>query len=139
MTTIQTVKNDINEWRHIRRQLPLFEDLNKKYQKRISVLKNIHLDNSEREVKRLEGICSAFKLKDLHERDRLLYQKYQPYIDRLMPIDRIIFAFFIDNESYASIAKDIGFSEVGVRKRVEKAYNKISNMIIEEQKSGRSI
>ena len=130
--TSQTVKNDIKEWRRVLRQISLLEGVSDKYKRRIEGLKKIKTENSEREVKRLEDICGTFRLKELKERQEAFLSKYQTYIDKLAPIDRLIIKSYISGASYSEISQDLGYSEVGVRKRIEKAYKKLELVLTKE-------
>lgn len=127
--TSQSVKNDIKEWRRIFRQISLLEGVSGKYKKRIEALKRIKTENSEREIERLEDICGTFKLKELKERQEIFVNKYQVYIDKLVPIDRLIIKGFVAGASYSEMSQDLGYSEVGIRKRIEKAYKKLETMM----------
>ena len=127
--TSQTVKNDIKEWRCVLRQISLLEGVSDKYKRRIEGLKKIKTENSEREVKRLEDICDTFKLKELKGRQEAFLSKYQTYIDKLAPIDRLIIKSYISGASYSEMSQDLGYSEVGIRKRIEKAYKKLETMM----------
>ena len=128
--TSQNVKNDIKEWRRIFRQISLLEGVSGKYKKRIEALKRIKTENSEREIERLEDICGTFKLKELKERQGAFVNKYQVYIDKLVPIDRLIIKGFVAGASYSEMSQDLGYSEVGIRKRIEKAYKKLETMML---------
>lgn len=128
--TSQSVKNDIKEWRRVFRQISLLEGVSGKYKKRIEALKRIKTENSEREIERLEDICGTFKLKELKERQEIFVSKYQVYIDKLVPIDRLIIKGFVAGASYSEMSQDLGYSEVGIRKRIANAYKKLETMML---------
>ena len=130
--TSQSVKNDIKEWRRIFRQISLLEGVSGKYKKRIEALKRIKTENSEREIERLQAACEGFRLKELKEREKVFRGKYQSYIDKLSPIDRLIINSYVSGASQSEISQDLGYSEIGIRKRLGKIYKKLEVALTKE-------
>ena len=123
---MEEVKREIKEWRVALYQISMFEGVSEKYRKRIEGLKHIKTRNAEREIARLEGICDGFRLKELRERESAFRERYQPYIDKLAPVEGLIIKGFVSGATYSEISQDLGYSEVGVRKRLDKIYKKLA-------------
>ena len=126
---MQKVKKEIKEWRATLYQISMFEGVSEKYRKRIDGLKHIKTRNAEREIARLEGICDSFRLKELRERESAFRERYQPYIDKLAPVEGPIIKGFVSGATYSEISQDMGYSEVGIRKRLDRIYIKLASAL----------
>ena len=126
---MEEVKREIKEWRAALYQISMFEGVSEKYRKRIEGLKHIKTRNAEREIARLEGICDSFRLKELRERESAFRERYQPYIDKLAPVEGLIIKDFVSGASQSEISQDLGYSEVGIRKRLDRIYKKLASAL----------
>ena len=126
---MQKVNKEIKEWRATLYQISMFEGVSEKYRKRIDGLKHIKTRNAEREIARLEGICDSFRLKELRERESAFRERYQPYIDKLAPVEGLIIKGFVSGATYSEISQDMGYSEVGIRKRLDRIYIKLASAL----------
>ena len=126
---MEEVKREIKEWRATLYQISMFEGVSEKYRKRIEGLKHIKTRNAEREIARLEGICDSFRLKELRERESAFRERYQPYIDKLAPVEGLIIKDFVSGASQSEISQDLGYSEVGIRKRLDRIYKKLASAL----------
>lgn len=101
----------------------------------LELLRGMIADNEKRGVSVPERLrCYAEFLSNRLE-------NYKSAIDKLGDIDRsIAFAVFISGKTYAEIADSLGYSEIGVRKKVNRIYECICSLLtmydIQKAKSG---
>lgn len=120
------VKKDIRRLRAVKRQITLLEGARDKYDRRILALMRAGTDTAEREAEKLRRIRNGLKIPELKAEEERLLQTYEPVMEKLSPVDHMVLEQFIDGATHQEIAIDLGYSEVGVRKRLDRVYKKIA-------------
>lgn len=120
------VNQDIKRLRRIRQELDVLVSVKEKHEKKIRILSRMGTDAAEREIRRLSDFINDLKIPQLAKEKEELEEIYLPKIRSLPPLDHLIIEGFLDGGTYSKIALDLGYSEVGVRKRLSKIYCKLN-------------
>lgn len=100
----------------------------------------VKLFRVKRELRRIKQLSHAIeaerkkhgssqRLENITSEREALTGVYMPAIDRLEPVDKSIILSFIKGESHADIGARLGYSEVGIRRRCERAFEQIASDI----------
>ncbi len=127
----EKIKKDLRTLRKITHSIEVALACKKNHENRIEYLKQSK-QTPERvaEIKRLEMILSNLHIEDAIRKASVLEEVYVSAIDKLEPLDKtIIIDGYINGKAYWKIGRDIGYTEAGIRKRLEKAIDKLSDIL----------
>ena len=125
------IKKDLRTLRKITHSIDVSLACKTNHEKRIEYLKQ-STQTPERvaEIKRLEDILSNLHIEDSIKKANALESVYVSAIDKLEPLDKtIIIDGYINGKAYWKIGRDIGYTEAGIRKRLEKIMDKLSELL----------
>lgn len=127
----EKIKKDLRTLRKITHSIEVALACKMNHENRIEYLKQSK-QTPERvaEIKRLETILSNLHIEDAIRKASVLEEVYVSAIDKLEPLDKtIIIDGYINGKAYWKIGRDIGYTEAGIRKRLEKAIDKLSDIL----------
>ena len=104
----------------------MLASVKEKHEKKIRILGRVGTDAAEREIRHLSDFVNGLKIPQLTKEKNELEEIYLSRIKALSPLDHLIIEGFLDGGTYSKIALDLGYSEVGVRKRLSKIYCKLN-------------
>lgn len=124
------VRDDLRRLRKITHSIEAEMRSKELNEKRLELLKR-NEDKNKDEIAKIEGILRCIRLEEHIARASELEQRYMDAINALEePLDRaIILRGYVNGEAYWKIARDIGYTEDGIKKRVKKIIDKIAKML----------
>ena len=119
------IKKELRALRKINKSIEASFRMRSKYEKRLNYLKN---NLQAKEAERVQTLLAGLKIDEQIIRATEMEAKYMTIIDKLEPIDRtIIIDACINGKTYLAIGMDVGYSEEGVRKRIDRICYKIAD------------
>ena len=119
------IKKELRSLRKINKSIEASFRMRSKYEKRLNYLKN---NLQAKEAERVQTLLAGLKIDEQIIRATEMEAKYMTIIDKLEPIDRtIIIDACINGKTYLAIGMDVGYSEEGVRKRIDRICYKIAD------------
>lgn len=125
------IKKDLRTLRKITHNIEVSMTCKVNHEKRLEYLRQCkQTSESIEEIKKLEGILSNLHIEDYIKKATALEETYMSAIEKLEPLDKtIIIDGYINGKAYWKIGRDIGYTEAGIRKRLEKAIDKIATIL----------
>lgn len=128
---INTVKRDL---RQLRKTLHIIEALKMsqhRYLQRIEALSRlVQTDKIKEQISTTKKVMSLMKLEDYVKDATEIESKYMSAINQLDPLDRVIILDnLVNGLPYWKIGLNLGYSEDGIKKRVNKAVRKLATMM----------
>ena len=82
------------------------------------------------EAQKIRKNLASLRIDDIIKEATTLESLYMETISKLEPLDRtIILDGYINGKAYRKIGRDIGYTEVGIQKRVNKIIEILANLI----------
>lgn len=123
MVDIEIIKRDLRQLRLVTHSIEAFMTMKDKHEKRLEYLSGQEVDE---EKKRIEELLKRIDIQGYIVRATSLEEKYMAAIDKLDPLDKkIIVDGYINGRAYFKIGRDIGYTEAGIRKRLDKIFKQI--------------
>lgn len=124
---IDTVKKDLRQLRKISHSIEALLTMKEKHERRLAFLsERSYSPEVEEEKRRIQNLLKGLDLQGYIRRATALEEKYMAAIDKLEPLDKkIIIDGYINGKAYYKIGRDIGYTEAGIRKRIEKIIKQI--------------
>ncbi|MBQ4584838.1 MAG: sigma-70 family RNA polymerase sigma factor [Clostridia bacterium] len=131
MNNLDKVKNDLRSMRKNAHVINGLYNLQKTYEKRISLLEKLERGERVRQaILREKQSLDEVDVLGYIKESRDLEAKYQRAINSLDPVDKtIIIESFINGVAYWKIGNQLGFTSEGIRKRIQRALTKIARMV----------
>lgn len=131
MNNLDKVKNDLRSMRKNAHVINGLYNLQKTYEKRISLLEKLERGERVRQaILREKQSLDEVDVLGYIKESRDLEAKYQRAINSLDPVDKtIIIESFINGVAYWKIGNRLGFTSEGIRKRIQRALTKIARMV----------
>lgn len=131
MNNLDKVKNDLRSMRKNAHLINGLYNLQKTYEKRISLLEKLERGERVRQaILREKQSLDEVDVLGYIKESRDLEAKYQRAINSLDPVDKtIIIESFINGVAYWKIGNQLGFTSEGIRKRIQRALTKIARMV----------
>ena len=128
---INTVKNDL---RQLRKTLHIIEALKmsqERYIQRIEALSRlVQTDKIKEQINTTKKVMSLMRLEDYVKDATEIEAKYMASINQLDPLDRVIILDnLVNGLPYWKIGLNLGYSEDGIKKRINKAVRKLASMM----------
>lgn len=127
----EKIKNDLRTLRKITHSIEVAMACKQNHERRLEVLRKAKptKENTE-EIKKLESVLGSLHIEESIKRATALEAVYMEAIDKLEGFDKIIIIDgYINGKAYWKIGRDIGYTEAGIRKRLEKAIDKLASLL----------
>lgn len=127
----EKVKSDLRRLRKITHSITIAMECKQNHERRLEVLRNGRkTQETIEEIKKLEEVLGSLHIEENIKKATALESLYMEAIDKLEGFDKIIIIDgYINGKAYWKIGRDIGYTEVGIRKRVEKAIEKLASLL----------
>lgn len=127
MVDIEIIKRDLRQLRKVTRSIEAFMTMKDKHEKRLEYLSGLPPSKEvDEEKKRIDELLKRIDIQGYIVRATSLEEKYMAAIDKLDPLDKkIIVDGYINGRAYFKIGRDIGYTEAGIRKRLDKIFKQI--------------
>ena len=125
------VKSDLRRLRKITHSITVALECKQNHERRLEVLRNgRQTQEVAEEIKKLEEVLGSLHIEENIKKATALESLYMEAIDKLEGFDKIIIIDgYINGKAYWKIGRDIGYTEAGIRKRVEKAIEKLASLL----------
>lgn len=127
----EKVKKDLRRLRKLTHSIDVLLRVEEMHGLRISYLeRNATTNGNVRKAERIRNALSSLRISESIEEATALEELYIGAISKLEPIDRtIILESYINGKTYRNIGEDIGYTEAGVQKRVNRIIETIATLI----------
>ena len=128
---IAKIKKDLRRLRKITHSVEVALQVKERHERRLSYLEREKpsRENIE-EAQKIRKNLAFLRIDDIIKEATTLESLYMETISKLEPLDRtIILDGYINGKAYWKIGRDIGYTEVGIQKRVNKIIEILANLI----------
>lgn len=132
---IATLKKDLRQLKKTIHIIEALKNAQERYLKRIQSLENlVQTDRIKEQIETTKKIMSLMNL-DLYIKEASeIEERYMQYINQLEPIDKaIILDNLVNGLPYWKIGMKLGYSEDGIRKKVDKIARQLVTLINKNQ------
>lgn len=127
---ILKIKKDLRRLRKITHSVEVTLRVKEQYERRLAYLEERHPKENRQEANNIRKNLSTLKIDESIREATALESLYMDVISKLEPLDRtIILDAYINGKAYWKIGRDIGYTEVGIQKRVKKIIETLSSMV----------
>lgn len=128
---VERVKKDLRQLRKITHSIEVSLQVKERHEKRLELLKSVeNTPELTENIESIEEVLSTLNIEESINRAMALESKYIEAIKKLEPLDRaIILDGYINGTAYWKIGRNIGYSEAGVKKRVNKIIGQIARLL----------
>lgn len=125
---IESIKRDLRQLRKVTHSIEALMTMKDKHEKRLEYLSGLPPSETvEEEKQKITSLLSGIEIQRYISKATELEEKYMAAINKLEPLDKkIIVDGYINGKAYWKISKEIGYSEAGVYKRLNKIISQIS-------------
>lgn len=122
METTEKIKRDLRLLRKITHSIEVSLTVEKRHKERLEVLqKQQQTEEVKQNIADIEAVLATLDTAKYIQRATELESRYIEAINKLDPLDKtIILDGYVNGKAYWKIGRDIGYTEVGVQKRVNK-------------------
>lgn len=122
METTEKIKRDLRLLRKITHSIEVSLTVEKRHKERLEILrKQEQTDEVRQNIADIEAVLASLDTAKYIQRATELESRYIEAINKLDPLDKtIILDGYVNGKAYWKIGRDIGYTEVGVQKRVNK-------------------
>lgn len=122
METTEKIKRDLRLLRKITHSIEVSLTVEKRHKERLEILrKQEQTDEVRQNIADIEAVLATLDTAKYIQRATELESRYIEAINRLDPLDKtIILDGYVNGKAYWKIGRDIGYTEVGIQKRVNK-------------------
>lgn len=122
METTERIKRDLRLLRKITHSIEVSLTVEKRHKERLEVLqKQQQTEEVKQNIADIEAVLATLDTAKYIQRATELESRYIEAINKLDPLDKtIILDGYVNGKAYWKIGRDIGYTEVGVQKRVNK-------------------
>ncbi len=101
-----------------------------RHEKRLAILQQKSTQEFEEEISKIKQVLSTLKIEESIKKATALELKYSEAISKLDSLDKVIILDgYINGKAYWKIGRDIGYTEVGVQKRIKKIFEKLAILL----------
>ena len=128
---IAKIKKDLRRLRKITHSVEVALQVKERHERRLSYLEREKPSNENiEEAQKIRKNLASLRIDDIIKEATTLESLYMETISKLEPLDRtIILDGYINGKAYWKIGRDIGYTEVGIQKRVNKIIEILANLI----------
>lgn len=122
METTEKIKRDLRLLRKITHSIEVSLAVEKRHKERLEVLqKQQQTEEVKQNIADIEAVLATLDTAKYIQRATELESRYIEAINKLDPLDKtIILDGYVNGKAYWKIGRDIGYTEVGIQKRVNK-------------------
>ena len=122
METTEKIKRDLRLLRKITHSIEVSLTVEKRHKERLEVLKKQEqTEEVKQNIADIEAVLATLDTAKYIQRATELESRYIEAINKLDPLDKtIILDGYVNGKAYWKIGRDIGYTEVGIQKRVNK-------------------
>lgn len=122
METTERIKRDLRLLRKITHSIEVSLTVEKRHKERLEILrKQEQTEEVKQNIADIEAVLASLDTAKYIQRATELESRYIEAINKLDPLDKtIILDGYVNGKAYWKIGRDIGYTEVGVQKRVNK-------------------
>lgn len=122
METTEKIKRDLRLLRKITHSIEVSLTVEKRHKERLEILrKQEQTDEVRQNIADIEAVLATLDTAKYIQRATELESRYIEAINKLDPLDKtIILDGYVNGKAYWKIGRDIGYTEVGIQKRVNK-------------------
>lgn len=122
METTEKIKRDLRLLRKITHSIEVSLTVEKRHKERLEILrKQEQTEEVKQNIADIEAVLASLDTAKYIQRATELESRYIEAINKLDPLDKtIILDGYVNGKAYWKIGRDIGYTEVGVQKRVNK-------------------
>ena len=128
---IAKIKKDLRRLRKITHSVEVALQVKERHERRLSYLEREKpSEENIEEAQKIRKNLASLRIDDIIKEATTLESPYMEAISKLEPLDRtIILDGYINGKAYWKIGRDIGYTEVGIQKRVNKIIEILANLI----------
>lgn len=128
---IAKIKKDLRRLRNITHSIEVLLKVKEMQEKRISYLEwERPVIGSNEEAEKIRENQAALRIYENIKEVTTLESEYIEAISKLEPLDRtIILDGYINGKAYWKIGREIGYTEAGVKKRMQKIFEKLADIV----------
>ncbi len=124
------IKKDLRRLRKISHSVEVALRVKERHEKRLVYLEERLTKDNVQEADNIRKNLSTLKIDEIIREATALESLYMDAISNLEPLDRtIILDGYINGKAYWKIGREIGYTEVGVQKRVNKIIETLATLI----------
>ena len=125
------IKRDLRQLRKITHSIEVSIQVKEKHEKRLLLLSERKQTNEiKSEIAKIKRVLESLHIENYIKTATEIESKYMEAINKLDPLDKtIILEGYINGTAYWKIGRNIGYSEIGIQKRVSKIIEKLSTLI----------
>lgn len=122
METTEKIKRDLRLLRKITHSIEVSLTVEKRHKERLEVLqKQEQTEEVKQNIADIEAVLATLDTAKYIQRATELESRYIEAINKLDSLDKtIILDGYVNGKAYWKIGRDIGYTEVGIQKRVNK-------------------
>lgn len=122
METTEKIKRDLRLLRKITHSIEVSLTVEKRHKERLEILqKQEQTEEVKQNIADIEAVLAMLDTAKYIQRATELESRYIEAINKLDPLDKtIILDGYVNGKAYWKIGRDIGYTEVGIQKRVNK-------------------
>lgn len=122
METTEKIKRDLRLLRKITHSIEVSLTVEKRHKERLEVLqKQQQTEEVKQSIADIEAVLATLDTAKYIQRATELESRYIEAINKLDTLDKtIILDGYVNGKAYWKIGRDIGYTEVGIQKRVNK-------------------
>lgn len=127
----ERIKKDLRTLRKLTHSIDAALTYKETRERRLNYLKCVkHSPGTVVVIKRLEKSIEGMNIEDSIKRAGDIEEMYLDAIDKLEPVEKaVIIEGYINGKAYWKIGREIGYTEAGVRKKINKAIDKLSRIL----------
>lgn len=125
------VKSDLRELRKITHSIAVAMECKQNHERRLEYLQSKTLSKEiAEEIRKVKEVLGSLHIEENIRKATALEAAYMKAIDKLEGFDKtIIIDGYVNGKPYWKIGRDIGYTEAGIRKRIEKAIEKLASLL----------
>ena len=131
METTEKIKRDLRQLRKITHSIEVSLQVKERRERRLEVLQQGKQSKEvSEEIAKIQQVLSTLHIEESIKRATALELRYAEAISKLDPLDKtIILDGYINGKAYWKIGRDIGYTEVGVQKRIKKIFERLATLL----------
>ena len=128
---IAKIKKDLRRLRNMTHSIEVLLKVKEMQEKRISYLEwERQVIGSDEAAEKIRENLAALRIYENIKEVTTLESEYIEAISNLDPLDRtIILDGYINGKAYWKIGREIGYTEAGVKKRMQKIFEKLADIV----------
>ena len=125
------IKQDLRRLRKMAHSIEVALKVKERHERRLEYLqKETPTKENLEEAEKIRKNLSSLRIDDIIKKATTLESVYMDAISKLEPLDRtIILDGYINGKAYWKIGRDIGYTEIGIQKRVSRIIELLATLV----------